>query len=260
MQVRPERHGKRGLRDADARAGRRFAVAGLGLVLLVLAVGPLALLVHGRWAPLQQLDDAVSDAAERLVTDSPALLTAARLVTHLGDPLLVTLGSVLVAAALWATGHRRTALFVLVARVGALVLSTGLKQVVGRARPVFDTPVASELGLSFPSGHALGGSAFWLAVAVAAVSVTRGRRAWLALAIAVSLLVAASRVLIGVHYASDVVAGLVLGAGWTAVCTALFVQWYEEESGWDEQGRGRHEQERGRAVPYEQALDPERAP
>lgn len=243
---RPHAGPSDGDRDADARAGRRFAAAGLGLVLLVLAVGPLALLVHGRWAPLQQLDDAVSDAAERLVAASPALLTTARLVTHLGDPLLVTLGSVLLAAALWATGHRRTALFVLVARVGALVLSTGLKQVVGRARPVFDAPVASEFGLSFPSGHALGGSAFWLTVAVAAVSVTRGRRAWLALAVAVSLLVAASRVLLGVHYPSDVVAGLVLGAGWTAVCTALFAVWHAEE--------------RGRPVPYEQALDPERAP
>lgn len=229
---------------ADARAGRRFAAAGLGLVLLVLAVGPLALLVHGRWAPLQQRDDAVSDAAERLVAASPALLTTARLVTHLGDPLLVTLGSALLAVALWATGHRRAALFVLVARVGALVLSTGLKQVVGRARPVFDTPVASEFGLSFPSGHALGGSSFWLAVAVAVVAVARGRRAWLALAVAVSLLIAVSRVLLGVHYASDVVAGLVLGAGWTAVCTSLFAVWHAEE--------------RGRAVSYEQALDPER--
>lgn len=238
MRVRPDA-------DADARAGRRFAAAALGLLLLVLATGPLALLVHGRWAPLQQLDDGVSDGAERLVGASPPLLSAARLVTALGDPLLATVGAVLLAAALWATGHRRTALFVLVARAGALVLSVGLKQVVGRARPVFDAPVASEFGLSFPSGHALGGAAFWLSAAVALVAVARGRRAWLAVAAGVALLVAASRVLLGVHYVSDVVAGLVLGAGWTAVCTMLFAVWDAEE--------------RGAPVAYEQALDPEGA-
>lgn len=235
-----------GRQDADARAGRRFAVAAGGLVLLVLLVGPLALLVHDRWAPLQTLDEAVSAHAERLVEASPALLTAARLVTHLGDPLPVTVASLVMAVALWASGRRRMALYVLVARVGAVVLSSGLKEVVGRTRPVFDAPVASAFGLSFPSGHALGGSAFWLAAVVVVVSLVRGRRSWLAVAVLVSVLVAASRVLLGVHYLSDVVAGLVLGLGWTVVCTSLFAVWHGEE--------------RGRPVPYEQALEPERGP
>ena len=58
-----------------------------------------------------------------------------------------------------------------------------------------------------------------------------------------SLVVAASRVLLGVHYLSDVLAGLVLGLGWTVVCTSLFRVWHAEE--------------RGEAVAYEQALEPE---
>jgi len=232
--------------DADARAGRRFAAAAAGLLLLVLAVGPLALLVHDRWAPLQSFDEAVSQGAERLVGASPALLVAARLVTHLGDPVGVTVASLVLVVALLATGRRRMALYVVAARFGAVLLSTGLKEVVGRARPLFEAPVASAPGLSFPSGHALGGSAFWLSTAVVAVALLGHRRAWLAVAVGLSLLVAASRVLLGVHYLSDVLAGLVLGLGWVVVCTSLFSVWTAEE--------------RGAPVPYEQALEPERRP
>ena len=228
----------------EVRAGRRFAVAGAGLVVLVLVVGPLALLVHDRWSPLLRLDEATSRHAERLVEASPALLTAARLVTRLGDPLPVTVVSLVMVVALWARGRRRMALYVLAARVGALVLSQGLKAVVGRARPVFDAPVASAFGLSFPSGHALGGSAFWLSTAVLVLPlVPRARRAVLATAVAVALLIAASRVLLGVHYLSDVVAGLVLGIGWTCVCTSLFALWRSDE--------------RGRPTAYHRALVPE---
>ena len=202
--------------------------------------------MHERWEPLQSFDESVSSTAERLVEASPALLATARAVTHLGDPLFVTVVSVAMVLALLATGHRRTALYVVVARVGATVLFTGLKEVVGRARPVFDVPVASAFGLSFPSGHALGGAAFWLSSAVVAVALLPGRRLWLTLAVVVSLLIAASRVLLGVHYLSDVLAGLVLGTGWTVLCTRLFHVWRAEE--------------RGAALPYDQALAPEHHP
>lgn len=234
------------VRDADARAGRRSGAAAVGLLLVGLVAGPLGLLVHDRWAPLQALDEGVSDRAERLVGASPALLAAARAVTHLGDPVGVTVAAAVLALTLAATGRRRMALYVLAARLGAVLLSTGLKEVVGRARPVFDVPVASASGLSFPSGHALGGSAFWLSTAVVVVALAGRRRAWLAVAVGLSLLVAASRVLLGVHHLSDVVAGVVLGLGWVVLCTALFAVWRAEE--------------RGAPVPYEQALEPERRP
>ena len=71
----------------------------------------------------------------------------------------------------------------------------------------------------------------------------RRRRAVLAVAVVVPVVVAATRVLLGVHFLSDAVAGLVLGAGWAAVCTTLFALWRREE---------------GRPVrPYEQGMAPE---
>ena len=226
-------------------AGRRLLGAALGLVLLGLLIGPLAVLVHDRWAPLLRLDTSTSRAAEQLVEAAPLVLTLARLVTHLGDPVLVTLGSLTTLLLLLARGARRLALYVLLVRLGALLLSTTVKVAVARARPAFDLPVATAFGYSFPSGHALGGSAFWLSTAVVLLPFVRaGARRWLlAAAVLVGLLVAASRVLLGVHYLSDVVGGLVLGFGWTAVCTYVFALWRREE---------------GRPVePYEQGLQPE---
>jgi len=226
-------------------AHRRLAGAALGLVLLGVLVGPLAVLVHDQWGPLVRLDAATSRAAERLVEAAPAVLTAARLVTHLGDPVVVTVASVLTLVVLLARGARRLALYVLLVRLGALLLSTSVKLAVARARPVFDLPVATAFGYSFPSGHALGGSAFWLSTAVVLLPLVRpaARRWLLGAAVAIALAVAASRVLLGVHYLSDVAAGLVLGSGWAVLCTHVFALWRREE---------------GRPVePYEQGLQPE---
>lgn len=206
------------------RAGARLL---LGL-LAALAVGvvalPLAVLVRSEHAALLRLDLDVSAAAEDAVSASPALLRAAQAVTLLGDPLLLTAVAAGMALVLWRRGHARLAAYVVVARVGAVVLSQGLKLVVDRARPVFDEPVATALGASFPSGHALGSAAFWTTTAV--LLLPRVRRGWPLLlgAVVVAVLVAATRVLLGVHYLSDVIAGLLLGLGWAAVCTAVFVR------------------------------------
>ena len=231
--------------DAADRAGVRLAAAGAGLLALGLLVGPLALLVHGGWSPLVDLDGAVTRRAEDLLRDVPGLLGVAALLTHLGAPLVLTLVTAAGAAVLWRRGHGRLALYLLAARAGALLLSTSLKAAVGRARPVFEDPVASAFGQSFPSGHALGAAAFWPVAAVVVlplVPVLR-RRAVLAAAVVVPVVVAATRVLLGVHFLSDVVAGLVLGGGWAAVCTTLFALWRREE---------------GRPVrPYEQGMAPE---
>ena len=211
------------------RAGLRLGLGLVGGVLVLAAAVPLGILVRAAYPPLVEGDVAITRAAEDLVAGSTALLLAARVVTLLGDPFLLTIVAALLAMLLAQRGHRRLALYVVVARLGALVLSSTLKLVVDRSRPVFDEPVATALGASFPSGHALGSAAFYATLAVLLLPYTHRDGLVLLSAVALSALVAASRVLLGVHYLSDVTAGLVIGLGWASLCTAVFAVWRREE-------------------------------
>ena len=214
---------------ARERAGARLVLALLGAGVLAVVLGPLALLVHDGWAPLVRLDLRVSAAAEDAEQASPALLAAARVLTRLGDPLLVTLATVLVASVLLRRRRARPAVFMLVGRAGSLLISQVTKEAVGRARPRFEDPVASAFGASFPSGHALGGTVFWTTLALVLLPRVPRRRLLLVGALLVALVVCATRVLLGVHYLSDVAAGLLLGLAWTAVCASVFALWRAEE-------------------------------
>lgn len=214
---------------AAERAGRRLVVGLLGALIVVVTAVPLALLVRSANPALVRLDEQLSLAAERATTDSALLTLVARAVTLLGDPVLITVAAVLLATRLLRRGRRRLALFVVVARSGAAALSSGLKLAVDRARPVFEEPVATALGASFPSGHALGSAAFYATCAVLLQPYVRRDRLLLASAVTVAALVALSRVCLGVHYPSDVLAGLLIGLGWAALCTAVFAAWRADE-------------------------------
>ncbi|WP_144905048.1 phosphatase PAP2 family protein [Halobellus captivus] len=136
--------------------------------------------------------------------------------THLGNPYLL-LGIVALAYLLGdRVGiSRQSAAFALGLGLCAIGLTVGLKHFFGLPRP----PISYRDGLGFPSGHALGSTIFWGGVAVLA-----HRGAWqrrLALAAAVVATVSLSRVLIGVHYLADVVAGVALGVAFLAAAFAL---------------------------------------
>lgn len=217
--------------DPDARAGLRLTLLGLAFVLLALLVLPLAVLVRDRWEPLRELDLSVEEAAHRAVLAHPLLLDAAKAGTWLGAPLLLDLAALLLAGWLLRRGRRRSALLLVAVVAGAYLLSSLTKLVVARSRPSFVDAVYSARGASFPSGHATGSAAFYTAlVVVLAPLVAIGvRRLLLAVAVALPLLVAATRVLLGVHFASDVVAGLLLGWGWSTAVVAVFALWRTEE-------------------------------
>ena len=113
--------------------------------------------------------------------------------------------------------------FLLAVVGGEELLTTTVKDLVDRLRPTFN-PAAATLGPSFPSGHSATAAAFY-ATAALLLGRWRGRpvRAVLAgLAAGIAVAVAASRVLLDVHWLSDVIAGLALGWAWFAVCGIAF--------------------------------------
>lgn len=217
--------------EDDERPGLRPALLAAGLAVLVVLVLPLGALVRDKWSPLISFDDRVERAVHRDAVANGILRTLAKVLTQLGAPVLVELVAVVLVVLLVVRGRRRSGLYLAVCVAGAYVLSTTGKLLVNRSRPVFSDAFSHARGTSFPSGHATGSAAFYLALAVVLLSVLRRppRALLLAMAFAVPVVVAITRVVLGVHFVSDVVAGLLIGWGWTAACTALFTAWRAQE-------------------------------
>jgi undecaprenyl-diphosphatase len=144
--------------------------------------------------------------------------------TNVGRPNSV----ILLAAALAVVQTIRTrnlwiAPFLIVVVAGNGFVTTTIKHFADRVRPSFN-PAAAALGPSFPSGHSSWTAAFFAAAAlVLAREATRRQRVVLAgLAAGMAAAIASTRVLLDVHWVSDVVAGVVLGWAWFAACAIAF--------------------------------------
>ncbi|MDY6779716.1 MAG: phosphatase PAP2 family protein [Halobacteria archaeon] len=135
-----------------------------------------------------------------------AVVSFFSIVTHLGDP-----GFLIVAVALfyW-LNDRREGAFLVALGICALGLTVTLKNLFGLPRPPAELRAVAETGYGFPSGHALGSTVVWGGLAYFYDAGSRRSR-YLAAGVLV-LLVSGSRVVIGVHYLVDVVAGFLLGA------------------------------------------------
>ena len=127
-----------------------------------------------------------------------------------------------VGAVLWHRRDRNGLLRLALAVPGGLLLNVAVKQAVHRARPsYFDSPIEMLTSFSFPSGHTAGTVVFYGFVALYFVdsrfSATRRATALLA-ALGLVALVGASRIYLGAHYLSDVLAALLEGCAWLAIC------------------------------------------
>lgn len=145
-----------------------------------------------------------------------------RVVTDLGATVTLTAAALaLTGFLLWRRLHRE-ALFVILSVGGAAVLNALLKQLFQRPRPDVVTPVVTAHGFAFPSGHTMSSMAFACVVALLWRR-ARWRYRWpvTVVALAFAFLVGASRVYLGVHYPSDVLAGWLVSLDLVAVVYLL---------------------------------------
>ncbi|HYS37292.1 MAG TPA: phosphatase PAP2 family protein [Pseudonocardiaceae bacterium] len=197
----------------------RLAVAG---TVVFVALG---LLVAGHWAPLLSLDTRLDTAVHGVVLAHGWPRSVALVVTDLGSPVAVDMVAVVAAAALLVARRVPDAVAVVVARLVELGIETAVKALVNRSRPVFSHPVATAGGGSFPSGHTAGSAVLYGILVLLLV-----RRLVVTIAATVFVLaVGASRVVLGVHYLSDVVGGLALGLA-VAAGTLLLRDWAKAAS------------------------------
>ena len=122
---------------------------------------------------------------------------------------------------LFLVGRPRTAVFILVAVLGATLLTVVLKLGFARPRPDLVPHAMRTASASFPSGHSSGAAAVYLTLGAILASFQDRRRVKLfimGLAVVVTMLVGISRLYLGVHWPSDIIAGWALGAGWAVLC------------------------------------------
>lgn len=186
-----------------------FPVAMAFLAALVLA----ALLLGG---PQSRVDPAMLSTFV-----NPALVPAARLLTHLGDVATMLAAAVLAAGWLLWRGHRRRAILLLVIIASERLLVEAMKNGFDRARP---DPLGHQVAvhnLAFPSGHSANAMSGWLAIALLATS-PRLRLPAIALALTLAFVTGLCRLVLQVHWPSDVAGGWAFGAAWTLLLVRLF--------------------------------------
>ncbi|MFI5492313.1 phosphatase PAP2 family protein [Actinoplanes sp. NPDC051859] len=204
------------------KPGRRPTRAVAWAIGVLLSFGALGLLVGTRWAPLHESDTTITTAVHRWALTHPSWVEVTVWWTNVFAPFPLRFAVLLLVGWLLRRQDRRTALWAALTMVAGGLLGAGLKLLFGRDRPELLDPVARATGLSFPSGHALNATlaaGIFLLVLLPVV-----RRRWLLWTVAVVVAVGTgvSRVILGVHFTSDVIAGWLLGIAILAAVTPAF--------------------------------------
>jgi undecaprenyl-diphosphatase len=207
----------------DATVTAAVVFVGLAAVIIAVAalLGVLLYFIHANSGPAR-LDLKFAELGAHHATAASTRFM--KWVSLLGG----TAGTIVVALIVGALEYRRLPsraipMFLALTAVGQFAVANGIKWIVARARPTID-PLTGFSSTSFPSGHATASAATF---AAAALLLGRARRRWVRNALAgvaagIAASVATTRVLLGVHWFTDVLAGLLLGWAWFAVCSIAF--------------------------------------
>lgn len=218
---------------APALPQRLRAEVGVAIVLVGTGVfAALAVLIAAGGIPGWS-DQAFTEVL-RAGTPAPALQVFAAL-THLGDTTTLAALCIAIAIALIAFRQRGFAFGWVVAVAGSGLLIKALKQVFGRMRPLNSEGLVLEHGFSFPSGHSSGAVVAYGMLAYLALRLlpTRWHLPSLLATLALAVTIGASRLFLGVHFASDVIAGFASGIAWLALCiTSIeYIRWRNRRDG-----------------------------
>lgn len=152
---------------------------------------------------------------------TPTLDSIARILTQFGGVVLVPISALVIAGLFLKKLGRSYALLILCGVVGSSLLNLLLKTLFSRARPQLWERLVVEHSFSFPSGHAMA-SASLAASVVAALWYTRWRWTAILLGMVYITVVGFTRLYLGVHYPTDIVAGWMLAIAWVAAVFAIF--------------------------------------
>jgi undecaprenyl-diphosphatase len=205
-----------------SETGHRYGV--LAASAAVVVAGTLGLIVLADAATesdgLAAFDPGLTADA---VSHRTTVLTAiARVLTFIGSAVVLVPLTIVAALVLWRwTRSLRAPAVLLVAMIGSTILTSVLKSLIGRARPdAVDVLGPVSETFAFPSGHTLNSTVFYLTLAALVCTRIRSRRtrtAILAAAVVLSIGIGLSRVYLGYHWATDVVAGWTVAIVWLVI-------------------------------------------
>jgi len=201
----------------QSRTGRRWLTFAFAMLALS---GFAALASEMRESETTHWDTAALHLAQQWRASHPLVEAVMRELSSLGSTPVMTLFTVLAAGYLCMAGRPARAVAMSLAMVTGALAVTALKMGFGRARPDPAFAALVQEGLSFPSGHASMSAVFYLTVGVLLAQRQEGLRVrafLIGIAALMTGLIGVTRVMLGVHWASDVLAGWAFGAGWAAL-------------------------------------------
>lgn len=208
----------------------RLGLAGVLAPVLLVPFALIAVFVAGGWAPLRNLDASVAATLHSFSAAHPLWVDVMVVWSWVFAPMSLRVAALIVVIWLaWRHHAPRLAVWVVVTMAVGGIIAALLKFLVGRDRPDLLDPVARAAGYSFPSGHAANAAltaGVFLLVFLPFVRDRPGRRAALwAAVIVIPLLTGVFRIGLGVHWASDVFCGWLLGVATVAATTVAFQRW-----------------------------------
>ena len=190
---------------------------------------PFGLLLHQVTTDgaLTALDESAASWTNRRVRGEDGVIGFMEFVSFLGKPIFLTFAVGLPGLWLVRRGAYKLAIFLAVTSIGGGIVDTIVKIAVGRPRPEVDEPIVEAFGNSFPSGHSMSSLVCYgaLLIAFAPLLSDAVRRVAIAATALLVLAIGASRLVLGVHFISDVLGGYVLGAAWLIGSVAAFETW-----------------------------------
>ena len=232
---------------ADRRLGVRLTLAAVAVALFTVPFVILLVLVKTSFAPLSDFDESIALQLHAHAVADPGYTTFLSIGTEVFGPWTWRVLVILTGIWLWYRGAPRLGIWAVATITFGGLLNLAVKAAVDRARPDLPDPVASAPGASFPSGHAMGAA---LGVCILVLILLPSLKSWAARIIAwlvagaITVFVAYSRVALGVHWVSDVVAGVALGIVVVVGAAIGFETW--------RRGEGRRP-----AEPLKEGMEPE---